>query len=993
MIELGIILLIFVLSYVIILKDFRFSLYILLVLSALLHKELFSFYRWDLMPVRAFMLAVFCAGITKWYFWLMQGRDQRKLKDLFSNPFLILMSLLWFFRGLSILFTKNVQASLLLFGFFTTVLFLMFFIYHAFKKDRKGVLKYVDFYILILFVLSLFGYFQYLLYSKTGVIIGALWNIPGNIPRVGATFWDVNHYGSLIAGILPVLGVLALGKIPIKKRIYYAIAFVSLLITLVLTNSRTSWMIAFFSFLFFITLILVRKYGAKGILYMAAVFLFLLAPVLREYSDKSSPFRARIKQFFHYRIDSFDSHLMLLTGAYQIFEKYPLLGGGYGGFFEHFSKTGIAPIYFGRDPAALNTRVPAHTIWGELIAETGIIGLSIFLLLILFIVGTLYFSFMKLNEWRDYVVPAAMLSVILGWLIAGVFYSYNTEFFWIIFCLYFCYGVSILGEKYQLKNILSRVFRSRTFYRATLVVVGAVVIFVGLGRNHLVPWDEAIYAKVAKNMVVKNEYLTQYWWSNRVWYEKPPLYMWIVSLIMRVIGVNSLSVRLPSAIFGLLTVFLVYQFGKKLFNKTVGYIAGLVLLTTIHFVYYSRTSMLDITATYFITLSVYLYYCAKQEENRAKLYWILSGLSLGLGVMTKGVVGLIPIGIISLYEIYLFVVHKQKVTKKLLRYYLSFLGSSIAIALPWHLYMYHKFGSSFLNNYIGYHVIQRVVSDIENKGKPFYWYFVVLKVSMRLWFLAFLGAIPYSIYWTYKKNKQHALLIIWSVFIMAFFSISRSKLVWYIIPIYPVVAILVGIFIERVLNFVMRKYKPLDNITFKLLFLYFFTVFMLMYFFYNRHLVYTSDLTGSQAKLLMFKDEKFGVDQKLYVDRIELPLVLFYTDGPFSIIDFNPFAGRYPVVPYDEQLVILGKRGRFSENYPVIKKTPDIAAEDGDWILWSYESDYELDQERLEFLENEINKGMERPQTYAEIQSINKLQQKKRDLEKEIDRKLSLISP
>jgi hypothetical protein len=210
MIELLIILGIFFLAYIFVLKDFEKAFYVLMVLSLFLHKELFSFYRWDLMPIRAFMLALFCAGVTKIYMWFIHGRDEKKFSEIFSNPFLLLLVFLWAIRGISILFTKNLQASLLIYGFFTTVVFLLFYIFHFLKNSPEKTLKYIKFYIYCLFGLTLFGYFQYFLYAKTGVIIGALWNIPGNIPRVGSTFWDVNHYGALLASVLPLMGVFVL---------------------------------------------------------------------------------------------------------------------------------------------------------------------------------------------------------------------------------------------------------------------------------------------------------------------------------------------------------------------------------------------------------------------------------------------------------------------------------------------------------------------------------------------------------------------------------------------------------------------------------------------------------------------------------------------------------------------------------------------------------------------------------------------------------------
>jgi 4-amino-4-deoxy-L-arabinose transferase-like glycosyltransferase len=998
MLELAVFCAIIILSYLLLLRNFRFSIYVLLTLSVFLHKELFSFYKWDMLPIRAFMLAVFLVGLTRCYKWLLRSAKIRDIKETFRNPFLAFLSALWLVRGISIVSTQNLESSLFLFGFFTTIVILCFLLFHSLKRNPEDILRYLDFYILLVFGLTLFGYFQYFLYAKTGVIIGAFWNIPGNIPRIGATFWDVNHYGSLLSALLPLIGVQFLRTPNIKKRLAYLAAFLSLFATLLLTNSRTAWIMAFVSFITFLILLLLRRFGAKGPLYLLLALCLVSVPFVREYQNKASPFRAKIKHYFHYRLDSFDSHFMLLQGAYQVFAKYPILGGGYGGFFEHFSRTEIASTYFGRDPAAFNTRVPAHTLWGELIAETGVVGLSVFLLLGGFVLAVLYYSFQRQESWRDYFVPAVMFSVVVGWFVAGIFYSYNAEFFWIIFCLYFTYGFSLLRERFVLKNIIGVLLKSRATYIVVLSILGLGLLLVGLGKNHLVPWDEAIYAKIAKNMVVKHEYGVQYWWPTKVWYEKPPLYMWFMAVSMRTLGFTSFAARLPSALFGLATVFIVYNLGKKMFNKTVGYVAGLCLLTTVHFVYYSRVSMLDVMATFFITAALYCYFCIIDPNSSEKLssskvtrLWVLSGIYIGFSTMTKGVVGLLPLPIIFLTEIVLVLLKRRHIDGGIVRRYFYLVFAALGVLLPWHLYMYAKFGNDFLKTYIFYHVISRATQSIEDKGRPLFWYLVVLKVSMRLWFVMLLVAFPLAVFQAIKGNSKSVLLAIWALFTLTFFSVAKSKLVWYIVPLYPVLAIIVGRFVERTLDFMMSKVPLFHNATFKMLFLYGFSVFMLTYFFYNRGLVYTSDLTGSQARLLQLKDEKYGVDQKVYVDRIELPLILFYTEGPFDVIDFNPSAGRYPLVLYNEELVILGKRGRFAEDIPEIGKKPDIAGDHGDWVLWSYVSDYTLDKEALKDLDKQIQALSKQESTPAVLSRLNLLDQQRQDLTKKIEQSLSQV--
>ena len=928
-----VIFLIFVSSYILVLKNFKFSLYVLIVLSVLLHKELFSFYRWDLMPVRIFMLSLLFAGLTQTYLYVVKNGGIKSLFQFLKDPFIVSLLLIWFTRLLSIIFSKNLQASIFLLGFFTTTIALGIYLYLTFRNNPQELLKYLRFFTYVIFALTIFGFFQLFYFYKTDSVIGAMWPVPGKVPRVGSLFWDVNHYGALLSALIPVIFIFFVTSKGWKIKLLNLVMFFSCGFSLLLTNSRTAWMLACFSFLFFITIFLIKKFGAKGILYILIAIILVSSPFVYEYSKKKSNFRRYVRDAFHYRIDSFDSHFMLLTGAFQIFEKYPYLGGGYGSFFEHFSKTKIAPKFFTRDTAALSGRVPAHTIWGESLSETGIIGTIPFFTFSLFALLAPLYVFFKNENKENRLIGGVFSSVIFGWYIAGIFYSYNSEFFWLLIFSFFCWSIGIVGKDW-VQKIINYIFSNKKIMFSIIAVLSALLIFIGLGKNHLIPWDEAIYAKVAKNMVVTGEYVVPHWNTLlQGWFEKPPLYMWMMSGLMSVLGFNSWSARLPSAFFGFLTVLLVYLFSKKLFNKTSAFISSLSLVTTVHFLYYSRASMLDVTATFFITLALYLYWQAKERKN--VLLWLFSGLSTGFAVMTKGFVGLLPFLVIGLYEISLLVIYKEKLTKKLIINFGLMFFACILVAFPWHYQMYKTFGKSFIEKYFFYHVWDRATTVIEDKGNPFFWYLTVMKVSMRVWFIALLGAFPFSLLHAFKKHKKFVFLSIWAISIFLFFSVAKSKLIWYIIPIYPAVCLMIGNFSENLLGFIMKKIKILNKPHFKFLALYFLVIFSLFYLFLNREKVYTSDLNGPQATLLMEKDKIFGIERTVYLDRIEIPTALFYSDGPFVVTDVNvKDPGRVPDVSEDEPLIFISKKGRYEEFVPGYSKKSKIVKEDDPYYLW-----------------------------------------------------------
>ena len=102
---------IFIFSLILIHRNTDKAVRVLLVLSVLLHKEVFSIYKWDFLPVRFFMLALFFYGAFRFMHWFLKERDFQKIKNFVSDPFILVILLIWLVRGISIIFTKNLTAS------------------------------------------------------------------------------------------------------------------------------------------------------------------------------------------------------------------------------------------------------------------------------------------------------------------------------------------------------------------------------------------------------------------------------------------------------------------------------------------------------------------------------------------------------------------------------------------------------------------------------------------------------------------------------------------------------------------------------------------------------------------------------------------------------------------------------------------------------------------------------------------------------------------
>ena len=180
------------------------------------------------------------------------------------------------------------------------------------------------------------------------------------------------------------------------------------------------------------------------------------------------------------------------------------------------------------------------------------------------------------------------------------------------------------------------------------ILAFSTIFFINLGSGSLWAADEQTYSQWAYHMVRSGDYLTPYAFGGlAVWIGKPPLPMWFMSLAYQLFGVNNFVTRLSSAVFGVLTLVLVYFLAKKLYNRYVGFASALVLGTFNTFYLFARHAMTDVFFVFFIVASFYFFVLSEKNEKLNR-YVILSGLFFGLALMTKQVEALlIPLIIFS----------------------------------------------------------------------------------------------------------------------------------------------------------------------------------------------------------------------------------------------------------------------------------------------------------------------------------------------------------
>jgi 4-amino-4-deoxy-L-arabinose transferase-like glycosyltransferase len=312
--------------------------------------------------------------------------------------------------------------------------------------------------------------------------------------------------------------------------------------------------------------------------------------------------------------------------------------------------------------------------------------------------------------------------------------------------------------------------------------------FLFLGRSGLIEPDEGRYSEIPREMLEKGDFITPT--LNYVHYfEKPPLHYWLNILSFKLFGLNEFAARFTGALAGLLTVLLVYHTARKLFGRRTGILSAFILGTSTGFIAQSRINLTDMTLTFFLSAALCCFIIAAVEhEKRKGLYYNLFFVFTALAVLTKGLIGIVfPIGIICLY---LLIGRRWHLLKEM-----KFVSGSMIFVLfsvPWFVLVSLR-NPGFAHFFFIREHLQRYTTTIHGHYQPFWYFIPILLLTM----------LPWSFYIARAAWKAHrercspdgerlAYMVLWAAFVFLFFSASQSKLIPYILPVFPPLAILVG---------------------------------------------------------------------------------------------------------------------------------------------------------------------------------------------------------
>lgn len=330
-----------------------------------------------------------------------------------------------------------------------------------------------------------------------------------------------------------------------------------------------------------------------------------------------------------------------------------------------------------------------------------------------------------------------------------------------------------------------------------IVVFSLLSFFPLLGNVHLFDWDEINFAECAREMIVSGDYL-HVQIDYLPFHEKPPLFVWMQALSMKLFGINEYAARFPNAVCGLTTLLLLYYLGKRLHNQRIARWWVLAYAGSILPHFYFKSGIMDPWFNLFILLAYYLIYIFAYTNKYR--YILLSGLSCGLAILVKGPVALL---IIALCLFFLQLVYLFTRSQKNQFFYLSpgslFLFCIISL-FPislWYGIDIIKNGPTLFNEFIAYQI--RLFST-EDAGHGGFWGYHVVVLLLGCFPASFL-ALHYiqKKYWVnfYPLPFNTFMGILFFV-VLILFSIVKSKIVHYSSLCYFPISYFTALYISRI---------------------------------------------------------------------------------------------------------------------------------------------------------------------------------------------------
>lgn len=338
------------------------------------------------------------------------------------------------------------------------------------------------------------------------------------------------------------------------------------------------------------------------------------------------------------------------------------------------------------------------------------------------------------------------------------------------------------------------------YFSLFLLILFVVLYVLPLPVRPLFVQDETRYAEVPREMISTGNWVVPKINGLR-YFEKPVMGYWLIGISLTIFGENNFGVRFVSALSTGLVALLLFSLCSNCSepDSRLPWLSVLVYLTSLGTASIGTFAVLDTSFTLFVSAALVCFFLSTEERlrpGRERILLFSAGIFTGCAFLTKGFLAFaLPVLALGPYLL----------CSGRLRQVLRFFGWPVAgivlVSLPWSLLIHHL-EPDFWDYFFWNEHVRRFFSDSAQHRQPFWYFAAVLPVMLLPWTFLLPAVIPGLRQKKWRNKKEYRLFVFcccWFLFPFFFFSASSGKLVTYIHPCVPPVAILCAMGLNRIL--------------------------------------------------------------------------------------------------------------------------------------------------------------------------------------------------
>jgi len=350
-----------------------------------------------------------------------------------------------------------------------------------------------------------------------------------------------------------------------------------------------------------------------------------------------------------------------------------------------------------------------------------------------------------------------------------------------------------------------RLLKNKHTVLIILILALGLFLRVSLSSDQCVhKWDERFHALVSKNLLKHPlkptlyetpllKYNYKHWYANHIWLHKQPLPMWLIASSYSLFGCGTFQTRIPSLILSLFAIYVLFLLGRALFNEKVGLLAAFFLSINGLLIEMGsgRVATDHYDALYMVFILISIYFALKNSKSGNMLFSILSGVFIGIAILTKWLPCLIVIPI----HFFLLKNERSDLKNSLKQISISMICAAV-VSLPWQFYILKNYPleANWEYHYNALHFTE----VLDQQGGSAFYYVNKIRINYsEIVYAPLLCLIIQVATEKFSDAKKNALLF-WILAPIVFFSMISTKMQGYIAFICPALFIVTANFFFEV---------------------------------------------------------------------------------------------------------------------------------------------------------------------------------------------------